>query len=90
MNSKVFWYFLMAGAIGLWVTVLLAAILVPSISIIAWIVFIALAALHILEFPLVSKKISDRKGISVRTAFIKTMLFGFTWWLALKKGIIEK
>jgi len=90
MNSKGFWYFLMAGAVGLWVVVLLAAILVPSISMIAWIVFIALAALHVLEFPLVSKKIADGKGISGSTAFIKTILFGFTWWLALKKGIIEK
>jgi hypothetical protein len=90
MNSKGFWYFLMAGAIGLWVAVLLAAILVPSVSMIAWIVFIALAALHVLEYPLVSKKISDKKGISVSTSFIKTILFGFTWWLALKKGIIEK
>ena len=90
MNSKGFWYFLMANAIGLWIMVLLAAILVPSISMIAWIVFIALLALHIVEFPLASKKILDRKGISARTAFIKTLLFGFTWWLALKKGIIEK
>ena len=90
MNSKYFWYVLMAGAIGLWITVILAAILVPSVSMIAWIVFIALAALHILEYPLVSKKISDRKGISRSTSFIKTILFGFTWWLALKKGIIEK
>jgi hypothetical protein len=90
MNSKGFWYFLMAGAVGLWVEVLLAAILVPSISMIAWIVFIALAALHVLEFPLISKKRADGKGISGRTAFIKTILFGFTWWLALKKGIIEK
>jgi hypothetical protein len=36
------------------------------------------------------KKIADGKGVSGRTAFIKTILFGFTWWLALKKGIIEK
>ena len=90
MNSKGFWYFLMAGAVGLWVAVLLAAILVPSISMIAWIVFIALAALHVLEFPLISKKRADGKGITGRTAVIKTILFGFTWWLALKKGIIEK
>jgi hypothetical protein len=61
MNSKGFWYFLMAGAVGLWVEVLLAAILVPSISMIAWIVFIALAALHVLEFPLISKKRADGK-----------------------------
>jgi hypothetical protein len=90
MSSKGFWYALMAGAIGLWITVILAAILVPSISIIAWIVFIALAALHLLEFPLASKEISEAKGISGRTAFIKTVLFGFTWWLALKKGIVDK
>ena len=90
MNSKGFWYGLMAGAIGLWITVILAAILVPSISTIAWIFFIALAALHLLEFPLASKEISAAKGISVGTAFIKTILFGFTWWLALKKGILDK
>jgi hypothetical protein len=90
MNSKSFWYALMAGSIGLWITVLLAAVLVPSISMIAWIIFIALAALHILEFPLASKEISAAKGVSGHTAFIKTILFGFTWWLALKKGIFDK
>ncbi len=90
MNSKCFWYGLMAGAIGLWIIVILAAILVPSISNIAWIIFIALATLHILEFPLASKDISAAKGISGRTAFIKTVLFGFTWWLALKKGIVDQ
>jgi hypothetical protein len=90
MSSKGFWYFLMAGAIGLWVVVLLAAILFPAISMVAWIVFIVLAGLHVLEFPLVSKKIADGKCISGSTAFIKTILFGFTWWLVLKKGIIEK
>lgn len=81
---------MMTGAIGLWITVILAAILFPSISTIAWIIFIALAALHLLEFPLASKEISSAKGISGRTAFIKTILFGFTWWLALKKGIFDK
>ena len=90
MNPKIFWYALMAGAIGLWITVILVAILFPSISMIAWIIFIALAALHLLEFPLASKEISSAKGISGRTAFIKTILFGFTWWLALRKGIFDK
>jgi hypothetical protein len=90
MRSQGFWYALMAGAIGLWITVILAAILVPSISMFAKIVFIGLVALHAAEFPLAAKKISARKGISGRTAFIKTMLFGFTWWLALKMDIIEK
>lgn len=90
MNSKVFWHALMVGAIALWITVVLAAILVPSFSTIAWIIFIALAVLHLLEFPLASKEISAAKGIPGRTAFIKTLLFGFTWWLALKKGIFDK
>ncbi len=81
---------LMAGSIGLWITLILTATLVPSMSMIAWTVFIALVTLHIIEFPLASKKISATEGISGRTAFIKTLLFGFTWWLALKKGIVDK
>ena len=90
MKSKNFWYFLMFGAVVLWAAVLCIAVLVPSASAAAWIFFILLVILHIAEYPLVTAKLGKDRGLTPGSIFIKTFLFGFTWWLPLKKGIIEK
>lgn len=42
---------------------------------------------HPLEL-LISYKIGKEKGIATPMIVIKTILFGFTWWLPLKQGII--
>ena len=90
MNSKIFWYFMMFGAIALWLAVILVALFLPRVSNIAWILFGVLIAIHISEYPLVSAKICKEKGLPPGISFLKTFLFGFTWWLPLNKGIIKK
>jgi len=88
LDSKAFWHFLMAGAIGLYLLVLAGLYLLPS-TILASAVLVGLLVLHASEIPH-AKRIALPKGISARTTVIKTMLFGFTWWLPLKNGVLEK
>jgi hypothetical protein len=40
------------------------------------------------EIP-VSSKIGKSKGVPRARVIVCTAIFGFTWWLPLKKGIIN-
>jgi hypothetical protein len=44
---------------------------------------------HTLELIL-SIPISKKDGINTHTAVLKTLLFGFTWWLPVNVGVLEK
>jgi hypothetical protein len=91
MNSRVFWYLLMIGSIVLyWLSILLGRHLFPDSYLLSRIFFIGLLAIHILEIPLISLKIGRGKNIPVPMIIMKTILYGFTWWVPLKKGIIER
>ncbi len=62
----------------------LAALLVggTTAQIITWI-FIALAAVHLLEFAMMFKLLSGADG-SMPMHFLQTLLFGFIHWKPLK------
>jgi hypothetical protein len=45
--------------------------------------------IHAAELP-ISLKIGKQAGFSNKTVVLNTLLFGFTWWLPVKKGIIVK
>ena len=64
--------------------------LFPDNYLLAWSFFLALLALHLAEIPMTSLKIGREKNIPVPVTVVKTLLFGFCWWLPLKKGIIAK
>jgi hypothetical protein len=36
-----------------------------------------------------SISIGKKAGISTDTTVLKTLLFGFTWWLSVKMGVLE-
>jgi hypothetical protein len=90
MQAKFFWYFLMTGAIVLWVASIIAGhLLFPDNELLAWSLFAALVAIHASEI----KKclaLCGPYGLSKRFVVVKTLLFGFTWWVPLKRGIIER
>jgi hypothetical protein len=44
---------------------------------------------HPLEL-LISSRVGKKMGVSLLRTTIKTLLFGFTWWLPLKLGVIKK
>lgn len=91
MNSKGFWYFLMFGSICLFAfTIALGFYLFPDNPLLKWIFFIGLLLFHVAEIPAASLKIGRDRNVPSSTVVAKTLLFGFTWWLPLKKGIIDK
>ena len=49
-----------------------------------------LAALHFVEYFVIGKKTGDAAGMTVVVSFITCMLFGFTWWLPLRKQQKQK
>ncbi len=75
---------LMIGVIGLWI---ISVVLGYHMK--AWGLFIGLIVVHIAELPF-ALKIGKGNGLSVQTVVTKTMIYGFTWWVAIKKGIIDK
>ena len=89
-SSKVFWIFLEVGAIGLDIMAVVAGYyLFPEGGIKAWSILLALNALHVAESP-IGLKIGRTKNLSTTRSLVKTWLFGFTWWLPLKMGVINK
>lgn len=87
MNNKLFWYFLQFGAIILYaVSIPFGYWLFPGSTLCAWSFFAGLVLLHISEIPY-ARKIGSEKNIPFSSVVVKTLLFGFTWWLPLKKGI---
>jgi hypothetical protein len=88
MNNKLFWYFLQFGAIVLYaVSIPFGYWLFPGTQLSAWSIFTGLVLLHTSEIPF-ARKFGSEKNISLLRVVVKTLLFGFTWWLPLKKGII--
>jgi hypothetical protein len=54
-----------------------------------WGLFAALMALHIAGMKK-AKEIGRSKGLSERRSVLMNLLFGFTWWLPVKRGIFDK
>ena len=89
LQKKWFWYFLMSGAILLWVAViLLGFVLFPGSAVGKALLPVVVLVIHCAEIP-VSLKIGKVKGVSPARVAINTAIFGFTWWLPLKKGVID-
>ena len=90
LQSKGFWYFLMVGAIALWVGVIfLGFVLFPDNTGAALLVPGALFLMHCVEIPL-SSKIGRERGLPMARVAIKTIIFGFTWWVPVWKGIFDQ
>ncbi len=90
--SPALWkYVLMPGSIIGWAFAL-SGVIFPYEGVIKtiWLVILLIwAVIHPLEI-FISWNIGKSKNISFARTAIKTILFGFTWWLPLKMGVIEK
>lgn len=88
MNSKIFWYTLMAGTILLYaISLFIGRLLFPDNCALSLLIFAGILILHIFEIPH-ARAISRARGLSLSATILMTILFGFTWWLPLKKGIL--
>jgi hypothetical protein len=91
LKNKYFWYALMAGSIVLYaLSMALGRYLFPGDPFLSRIFFLGLMVTHIIEIPLFSLKIGREKQIPMSMIIMKTILYGFTWWVPLKMGIIER
>lgn len=92
LRNRLFWTgFLMPGSLAGWAFVI-AGFFVPfeGIAGIAWLVMLPVwTIVHPLEI-IMSYKIGKEKNLSIAWTAVKTILFGFTWWLPLKMGVIDK
>ena len=91
MNQQSFWKAMMAGSVSGWVFIFFG-VFFPfdgSFIKILWIfVLLGWTILHPLELAM-SLPIGKEKGLTPERIFIKTMVFGFTWWLPLKLGVFD-
>lgn len=46
-----------------------------------------IVAIHALELPLAFIAVRER-GIPAGAVVIKTLIFGFTWWVPVRRGIV--
>jgi hypothetical protein len=91
LKNKYFWYGMMAGTIVFFMFLLyLGRYLFPGDPFLSRIFFLGLLLAHMLEIPMFSLKIGKEKQIPAPLIIMKTLLYGFTWWLPLKMGIIER
>ncbi|HEX4879651.1 MAG TPA: hypothetical protein VFV39_07395 [Limnobacter sp.] len=78
------WYALQAGLVVFWLIVPLVGLLgfhLPWLTMLAAVILLA----HVLEIPLAINKLR-KLGLPKARVALKTLVFGFTWWLPLSKG----
>ena len=88
MDEQRIWYGLQAGLVVFWLAVPLVGLLgfnVPALTLLAGIILLA----HILEIPLAINRLRGKK-IPTGRVVLKTLIFGFTWWLPLSKGYTQE
>ena len=91
MKSKRFWRVLQAGSIAGWIYIFAGALCpfeAGALKILWWGLMPTWALLHPLELIL-SLPIGRAKGLRPEWTFAMTLLFGFTWWLPLKRGVLD-
>ena len=89
MKNEAFWKFLMAGSLLGWLFLIFGLIFPfahPTLKVLWWAVLVLWGIGPPLEMAF-SLPIGREKGRTLEETIVKTMLFGFTWWLPLKLGV---
>ncbi|HQI81662.1 MAG TPA: hypothetical protein PLR71_08890 [Deltaproteobacteria bacterium] len=91
LKSRGFWYLMMAGAVLGWVFIVVGLVrpfrnetlkkLWKSLAL-TWLVG------HPLELVL-SRGIGAAAGVSPAHTLVKTIVYGFTWWLPVRLGVFK-
>ncbi len=92
MKNEAFWKFMMAGSVAGWGFALFG-LLFPfepgAVRTLWWVILLGWGILHPLELQF-SLPIGKEKGVALERTIANTLIFGFTWWLPLKLGAIER
>ncbi len=86
-EKKSFWITLEVGAILLYGVIIAGSYFLNQPKP-GWILIGLLVLLHVTEMP-TALRIGQEKRQNPIKVIIMNMLFGFTWWLPLSRGIIE-
>jgi len=90
--KKTFWILMMAGSIAGWAFTV-SGLIKPYQNEKLRKIWKAIFCLWVFGHPLelaVSTGIGRKAGLTVMHSIIKTLAFGFTWWVPLKLGVIKK
>ena len=87
-KKPIFWYSLQASTLVLY-GVLIGGGNVLGKSWLGWGLYGALFLLHVFELK-TALKVGHEKGLSDFRIVLKNLLFGFTWWVPVKRGILDK
>lgn len=86
-RSVWFWRVLMAGALGLLLLGVGLWLFSPWKEAGAALTGMILG-LHVAELPL-ALQVGKASGVGLARTVVMDLLFGFTWWLPVKRGIIK-
>ncbi len=90
LNNKYFWLLARNTVLLTWIALFFGAFGISTqVNWIFKISIVVLLLIHSAEIP-ISLKIGKDKQLPTRTIIIKTLMFGFTWWLPLRKEIISE
>ncbi|MBI5844939.1 MAG: hypothetical protein HZB23_09755 [Deltaproteobacteria bacterium] len=91
LKNKTVWQGLMAGSLVVWAFIIFGLVFPFSAPALknAWVIlFLIWGIAHPLELKF-SLPIGKAHGLGFGRTVVKTLLFGFTWWVALKWGVVE-
>jgi len=92
-KNKLFWYFfIMPAAIIGWIFIIYGVVF-PIGDETFRIFWLVIACIWIIGHPLeliVSIPIGKIAAIPAATTVLKTLLFGFTWWLPVKMKVLDR
>ena len=91
MQNQTLWKVLRAGSLAGWVFIFIGAFFpfeMGGLKTFWWCIMLTWAIVHPLELP-ISLPIGRQEGLTPEWTFAMTLLFGFTWWLPLKRGVLN-
>ncbi len=91
LDNKLFWYGNMVGAVLGWVFIIYGLMnpLPSPMTRIVWVIVLCGWGIgHPLELTK-SLPIAKEANVSLGSAVVKTLIFGLTWWVPLKRGVID-
>jgi hypothetical protein len=85
--KKIFWITLQTVALFLLLGSLPLGYLIKH-PVTGWVLFLAIVLLHVGEL-LVTIPLAKQRNLLIGITILKTMLFGFTWWVPFKHGLLQ-
>lgn len=87
-KKPVFWILLQLSTLGLYALLIGGgyALKLPALG---WGLYGLLFLLHVFELK-TALRVGREKGLTTLRIVLKNLLFGFTWWVPVKRGILAK